>query len=375
MTSAYIHIPFCDQICFYCDFPKVLKEDQPIEEYLTALRWEMEQYQVKEPCETLYIGGGTPSSLNEQELEQLLASVRETLPFSGGEFTFEVNPGDLNEAKLHLLEEYGVNRLSMGVQTFNETLLKKIGRKHNRQDVYDTLHAIEKYSTITNVSLDLIYALPKQTLEDFQATLKEAVELGLPHFSLYALILENQTVFANLARRGKLLLPTQEEEVSMEEWAQKYLEARGWHRYELSNYGKEGYESQHNLMYWDNKHYYGFGAGGSGYLGNERYRNHAPIQHYLAACQKGELPIVEKEVISRSAAMEEQIFLGLRKTKGVSKKEFATRFHQPIEEIYGSVISDLLTKGLLQEQDDFLSLTSQGRLFGNDVFVEFLLDK
>lgn len=378
MTSAYIHIPFCDQICFYCDFPKVLKQEQPVDDYIDALIWEI-QARIKEhatpKCETLYIGGGTPSILSVKQLDRLLATIRRFLPFTEGEFSFEVNPGDLSKEKLAILEYYGVNRLSLGVQTLNDDLLRKIGRKHRKKEVYTTLEQIDRYSSIQNVSLDLIYALPGQTLADFQATLQEALHFHLPHFSLYALILENQTVFANWARQGKLLLPEQEEEVAMEEWAEAYLQQAGYQRYELSNYAKPGYESQHNLMYWNNEAYYGFGAGASGYLANQRYRNHGPIQHYLAACQAGKLPTVEVETLDEWDQMEEELFLGLRKREGISIRRFERKFSRSFADVYGSVAQDYITEGYLSLTGDQLALTKKGRLFGNDVFAAFLIDR
>lgn len=376
--SAYIHIPFCEHICYYCDFNKVFLEGQPVDEYIQALLKEIkltkEQYP-SQTTETIYIGGGTPTSLSAKQLSVLLEGVRKTLPFNeANEFTVEANPGDLTQEKLQVMKEFGVNRLSMGVQTFDDQLLKKIGRKHTAKDVYDTMTVLEK-ENFSNVSIDLIYALPGQTLEGFRDTLDQAIELDLPHYSLYSLILENKTMFMNWVRQGRLQLPNEEVEAQMFEETIIAMEKGNRHQYEVSNFSIVGKESQHNLVYWNNEHYYGFGAGASGYLGHTRYRNRGPIQHYLKSLRDGVLPTIEIEKLSRSNQMEEEMFLGLRKKSGVSKQKFRSKFNQTIEEIYGPVIEKMVKKQLLEEKDDYLLLTEKGLFLGNDVFEEFLLGK
>ncbi|MCA5013465.1 MULTISPECIES: radical SAM family heme chaperone HemW [unclassified Enterococcus] len=376
--SAYIHIPFCEHICYYCDFNKVFLEGQPVDEYIQALLKEIDLTKSRFPSqemETIYIGGGTPTSLSAKQLAVLLEGVRTLLPFNAkNEFTVEANPGDLTQEKLHVMKEYGVNRLSMGVQTFDNQLLKKIGRKHTAEDVYETMKFLEK-ENFSNVSIDLIYALPGQTLDGFRDTLKRAIELDLPHYSLYSLILENKTMFMNWVRQGRLQLPDQEVEAQMFEETIIAMEKGGRRQYEVSNFALPGKESQHNLVYWDNEHYYGFGAGASGYLGHTRYRNHGPIQHYLTPLRNGQLPVVESEKLTIHNQMEEQLFLGLRKKKGVSKQQFEEKFGVPIEQVYKEVIPQLIARGLLADQDEHLQLTEQGLFVGNDVFEAFLLDE
>ncbi|MDA9470079.1 radical SAM family heme chaperone HemW [Enterococcus sp. 5H] len=377
-VSAYIHIPFCEHICYYCDFNKVFLEGQPVDEYIQALLNEIRLTKEKFPSndtETIYIGGGTPTSLSANQLAVLLNGVRELLPFNEqNEFTVEANPGDLTAEKLRVMKDFGVNRLSMGVQTFDNQLLKKIGRKHTAEDVYETMKFLEK-EDFTNVSIDLIYALPGQTLEGFRDTLKRAIELDLPHYSLYSLILENKTMFMNWVRQGRLQLPDQEVEALMFEETIIAMEKAGRHQYEVSNFSLAGKESQHNLVYWDNNHYYGFGAGASGYLGHTRYRNHGPIQHYLKPLRENQLPVVETENLTLNNQMEEEFFLGLRKKDGVSKERFKNKFGRTTNQVYGEKISSLIEKGLLEEGPEFLQLTEQGLFVGNDVFEEFLLDK
>lgn len=377
-VSAYIHIPFCEHICYYCDFNKVFLEGQPVDEYVEMLLKEMEitleQHPVKE-LETLYVGGGTPTSLTAVQLDRLLAGAREILPFKEGkEFTVEANPGDLTKEKLQVMKNYGVNRLSMGVQTFDNRLLKKIGRKHTAEDVYQTMRFLEE-ENFTNVSIDLIYALPGQTLEGYRETLNQALVLDLPHYSLYSLILENKTMFMNWVRQGRLELPDQETETRMFEETIQAMEKKGRHQYEISNFGLEGHESKHNLMYWNNDHYFGFGAGASGYLGNKRYRNKGPIQHYLRPLRAGELPVLETEVLLRENQIEEEMFLGLRKKIGISKQHFYERYQQTIESLYSKVLTDLEKEGLLVNESDRIYLTPKGTFLGNEVFERFLLEK
>ncbi|EMF0257223.1 oxygen-independent coproporphyrinogen III oxidase [Enterococcus hirae] len=377
-VSAYIHIPFCEHICYYCDFNKVFLEGQPVDEYVEMLLKEMEitleQHPVKE-LETLYVGGGTPTSLTPVQLDRLLAGAREILPFKEGkEFTVEANPGDLTKEKLQVMKNYGVNRLSMGVQTFDNRLLKKIGRKHTAEDVYQTMRFLEE-ENFTNVSIDLIYALPGQTLEGYRETLNQALALDLPHYSLYSLILENKTMFMNWVRQGRLELPDQETETRMFEETIQAMEKKGRHQYEISNFGLKGHESKHNLMYWNNDHYFGFGAGASGYLGNKRYRNKGPIQHYLRPLRAGELPVLETEVLLRENQIEEEMFLGLRKKVGISKQHFYERYQQTIESLYSKVLTDLEKEGLLVNESDRIYLTPKGTFLGNEVFERFLLEK
>lgn len=377
-TSAYIHIPFCEHICYYCDFNKVFLEGQPVDEYIQSLLTEIRLTLEKHPTkvsETIYIGGGTPTSLTAEQLDVLLTGINRYLPtHTTKEFTVEANPGDLTGEKLDVFKAHGVNRLSMGVQTFDDRLLKKIGRKHSVQDVYDTIKLLEK-KQFDNVSIDLIYALPGQTLESFRDTLTKALAFDLPHYSMYSLILENKTMFMNWVRQGRLELPTQEAETQMFEEAIIAMAQSGHHQYEISNFAKKGKESMHNLVYWDNEHYYGFGAGASGYLNQKRYKNYGPIQHYMKPLKEQRLPIFETEEISRANQIEEEMFLGLRKIEGVSLRRFEEKFNQKLTTVYQSVIDELQQQQLAVLEEDYFRLTPKGLFIGNDVFEKFLLDK
>lgn len=376
-TSAYIHIPFCEHICYYCDFNKVFIEGQPVDEYIEALLKEARLSLIQNPVEmmeTVYVGGGTPTSLDAKQLDRLLSGLREILPYNGGEFTVEANPGDLSADKLDVMKNYGVNRLSMGVQTFDDRLLKKIGRKHTAQDVYDTIQLLEE-KDFQNVTIDLIYALPGQSLESFRDTVKRALALDLPHYALYSLILENQTMFMNWVRRGKMQLPEQEVEAQMYAETIEAMEKAGRMQYEISNFAKPGFESQHNLVYWNNQNYFGFGAGASGYLGKRRYKNRGPIQHYLRSLNEDQLPMLEEEYLSEKEQIEEEMFLGLRKILGVDKATFEARFGQSITSIYKAVIEELKQQKLIVETESSLRLTKTGLFRGNDVFEKFLISR
>jgi oxygen-independent coproporphyrinogen-3 oxidase len=219
----------------------------------------------------------------------------------------------------------------------------------------------------------LIYALPGQTMESFKETLDTALSLDLPHYSLYSLILEQKTLFMNWVKRGRLILPDEDAQADMFEETIMHMNKNGLHQYEVSNFAKSGFESQHNLVYWNNEHYYGFGAGASGYLGHIRYKNHAPIEHYLNPLRNMELPLLEKEDLTIENQMEEEMFLGLRKHSGVSKKHFTEKFGRDFDEVYGDVVRNLVARKLLTDDGDNLVLTHDGLFLGNTVFEEFLL--
>lgn len=376
--SAYIHIPFCEHICYYCDFNKVFLEGQPVDEYIEMLLREMTLQLEKTPVKsapTLYVGGGTPTSLTAKQLERLLSGIVERFPMETvTEFTVEANPGDLTADKLAVMQNYQVNRLSMGVQTFDDRLLKKIGRRHTSADVYETMAFLEK-ADFRNVSIDLIYALPGQTLAGFRETLQRAIELDLPHYSLYSLILENKTMFMNWVRQGRLTLPDQEEESQMFEETILAMEKAGRKQYEISNFALAGKESEHNKVYWHNEHYFGFGAGASGYVGDTRYKNFGPIQHYLSPLRENKLPVYDKEILTVKSQMEEEMFLGLRLKEGVSASRFAEKFQRSIQEVYGEVLADEQQAGLLEVTGDRIRLTETGLLIGNDIFERFLIDE
>lgn len=371
-TSAYVHIPFCTQICYYCDFSKVFIKNQPVDAYLQALIREFESYDIKK-LRTLYIGGGTPTSITAEQLEFLLTNLTKHLDLSVlEEFTIEANPGDLTEDKIEVLKNSAVNRVSLGVQTFNDKHLKQIGRSHNEAQIYSTIENLKK-AGFHNISIDLIYALPGQTMEDVKENVAKAIALDIPHLSLYSLILEHHTVFMNKMRRGKLQLPQEDLEAEMFEYIISELEKNGFEHYEISNFTKPGFESRHNLMYWDNAEYYGVGAGASGYLNGVRYRNRGPIQHYLKAVSEGNARLSE-ETLTKEEMMEEELFLGLRKKSGVSIARFEEKFGVSFEERYGQIVRELCNQGLLVPDDNVVRMTKKGLFLGDTVAERFILE-
>ncbi|WP_277290754.1 radical SAM family heme chaperone HemW [Streptococcus orisratti] len=371
-TSAYVHIPFCTQICYYCDFSKVFIKNQPVDAYLQALIREFESYKI-EQLRTLYIGGGTPTAISAEQLDYLLSHLTKNLDLSQlEEFTIEANPGDLTPDKIAVLEKSAVNRISLGVQTFNDKHLKRIGRSHNEAQIYESIDSL-KGAGFDNISIDLIYALPGQTMADVKENVAKAIALDIPHLSLYSLILEHHTVFMNKMRRGKLNLPTEDLEADMFDYIIAKLESHGFEHYEISNFTKPGRESRHNLMYWDNAEYYGVGAGASGYVDGVRYRNRGPIQHYLKGVAQGN-PRLEEEVLTKQEMMEEEFFLGLRKKEGVSISRFEEKFAENFSNRYGDIVEKLTRDGLVQVTDGRLRMTKKGLFLGDTVAEKFIVE-
>ncbi|MEH6955429.1 radical SAM family heme chaperone HemW [Neobacillus drentensis] len=375
IKSAYLHIPFCEHICHYCDFNKVFLKGQPVDEYLKALDQEIRMTVNQFPSgnlETIFVGGGTPTSLNEQQLYRFCDSINRNLPKSETmEFTFEANPGDLTKEKLEILKDAGVNRLSLGVQTFNEELLKKIGRVHKAKDVYQTIDNAKKVG-FENISIDLIFSLPTQTIRDFKESLTEAFSLDITHYSAYSLIIEPKTVFYNLLKKGKLPSPGEDVEAAMYELLMEEMEKHGFSQYEISNFSKPGFESKHNLTYWNNESYYGFGAGAHSYLNGVRRSNTGPLKRYMDQIISGELPVIDEHQTTKVEQMEEEMFLGLRKTRGVSVPHFMEKFAVDPQQLFEQEIAELTNKQWLEVEKNHIFLTKKGRLLGNEVFQAFL---
>ncbi|MEN3088865.1 MAG: radical SAM family heme chaperone HemW [Staphylococcus pseudoxylosus] len=371
VKSAYIHIPFCVRICTYCDFNKYFIYNQPVDEYLDCLIKEMCDSEVR-VLETVFVGGGTPTALSYKQLKRLLIAITDTFEIKG-EFSFEANPDELTLEKVQLLKDFGVNRLSMGVQTFKPELLEILGRTHHTTDIY---RAVSNARTvgIPSISLDLMYHLPQQTLEDFKDSLEKALAMDIDHISSYGLILEPKTQFYNMYKKGKLKIPNEDIGEEMYEYLIERMNKSDLHQYEISNFGKVGHESEHNKVYWKNEGYYGFGAGASGYVNGERYSNVNPVNHYIKKIKNNERPILQSTYPTKTEQMEEEMFLGLRMNKGVSKNRFFEKFDQTVEQVYEKSLKDLTQKGLIVEKDDYISMTDRGKVVGNLVFESFLLN-
>lgn len=373
--SAYIHIPFCQQICHYCDFNKMFLKDQPVDAYLVSLEKEMSLTLKSAPTkriDTIFVGGGTPTALSETQLAFLCESIKRQLPFHAHtEFTFEANPGDLNLKKFEILKSSGVNRISFGVQTFNEALLKKIGRSHQPKDVYQSIEWAKK-AGFENISIDLIYGLPDQTLSDFEETLEIAFSLNIPHFSGYSLIIEPKTVFYNQMRKGKLPLVGEDLEAKMYGMLMDQMASNGYQQYEISNFSKVGYESRHNLTYWNNDQYYGFGAGAHSYVNGYRRANYGPLKKYMEPLEIDELPVMEEHLVTRVEQMEEEMFLGLRKIKGVSVQLFEEKYGMSPLEYFSEAIKESEERNLIEVINGHIQLTKHGNFLGNEVFQSFI---
>ncbi|GGM31144.1 coproporphyrinogen III oxidase [Paraliobacillus quinghaiensis] len=376
ISSVYIHIPFCEKICHYCDFTKFFYEEKMADDYLEALNKEMARYieEPKQKMRTIYVGGGTPSALTVRQLKKLLVSIDHYFEVDTvEEFTFEANPGDLNEEKIKLLKGYGVNRISMGAQTFDDKILEQLGRLHRVKDVYQNVNALKKHG-ITNISIDLMYSLPNQTIAGFEQTLEEALAFDLPHYSSYSLQIEPKTIFYQRYKKGKLKKQLEETEAEMYQLLIDQMEKYGKIQYEISNFAEAGFESMHNLTYWNNDYYYGFGAGAHGYLPNERIINLRPFPAYLKQANENGLPVLHKESIGLKEKIEEEMFLGLRKREGVSLDNFKKKYQLSLFDVYNSELEHLKQKKWIEEFDNKIRLTQDGQLFGNEVFQSFLLE-
>lgn len=376
MKAAYIHIPFCEHICHYCDFNKFFIKTQPVDEYLAALEKEMQhtiEQKGEQELKTIFIGGGTPTSLTVSQLDKLMNSIHSVLKPTKNliEFAVEANPDELSLEKLHVLKAAGVNRLSFGVQTFEDDLLKKIGRVHQKKDV---LTSFERARAVgfDNISLDLMFGLPHQEKHHVMNSLETAFSLGAEHYSVYSLIVEPKTVFYNLMQKGKLHLPPQEREAEMYELVMDEMERHGLKQYEISNYAKPGFESQHNLTYWSNEDYFGFGAGAHGYVDGIRNVNAGPVKHYLELIDQTGFPYKETHQVTKAEQIEEEMFLGLRKIEGVKSADFQAKYGAAPEALFSTVIEDLEEKGLIVKDDKGIRLTRKGKLLGNEVFQAFL---
>ena len=381
--GVYIHVPFCKQKCFYCDFPSYAGKEKWEAAYIDALIKEIQTEGPKyieaygAPA-TIYIGGGTPSvlpcALLELLLNELLRTFRIQKPLPPGEveFTIECNPGTVDAEKLRLMRSYGVNRLSFGVQTFHNDLLKKIGRIHTAEEARDALRLARSIG-FDNLSLDLMYGLPGETLAMLQEDMDEALQLHPDHISIYGLQLEEGTAFWRMHEIGKLHLPSDGETEAMYDFLVAALPAAGYARYEISNFATPDHESRHNLGYWQDRPYLGLGAAAHSYLDGVRYENTKDIQAYIAAIEQKTSPRTQEEPATREIQMEEFAFLALRTARGIDKATFAQKFGVPLADIYADVIGRMKQKGLLEETETHVHLTALGMKYGNWVFEAFLL--
>lgn len=373
--AVYIHIPFCTNKCFYCDFNSYVLKDQPVMDYLHALDREMELTVKNNPpgmINSIFVGGGTPTVLKPDEMEFFLKSIRTHFPNwnTNIEFSMEANPGTTDRDKLEVMKAGGVNRVSFGVQAFQNELLSGIGRIHNVDDVYRSLENAQAVG-LNNLSVDLMFGLPNQTVEMLADSIRKALELDLPHYSIYSLKVEENTLFHTLFNKNKLPLPNEEDELQMYLLLMNSMEEAGYKQYEISNFAKPGKESLHNITYWRNEDYYGLGAGAHGYASRQRHVNIKGVNPYIEASRKG-LPRLDTYAITEAEAMEDFMMVGLRMRAGISDTAFQAQFGKSMEDVFAKALYKMLNAGLLEREGDIYRLSKQGILFGNDVFGEFV---
>lgn len=375
--AVYIHIPFCIKKCEYCDFLSAAADENTKQIYIQALKAEIynfkqkaNKYQIK----SIFFGGGTPSSIEAEQIAEVLKSLWEVFEWKNEkeiEITIECNPGTLTKEKLLCYRQAGINRLSIGLQSADEIELKLLGRIHT-YEIFEENYQLARKIGFKNINIDLMSALPNQTLEKFQYTLKKVVSLNPEHLSVYSLIIEENTPFYS-KYFSKIELPSEEEDREIYAWTRTYLRENGYFQYEISNYAKEGYESFHNNTYWKRGEYVGFGLGASSFLTNERYHNETNLKQYIKSANNGKDLRREIEKISVKDAMAEFMFLGLRRIEGISKQEFLEQFQVPIDVVYGNAIKKMRQYECIEEKGDFLYLTEKGIDISNSVMCEFLL--
>lgn len=380
--ALYIHIPFCTNKCHYCDFTSYILKGQPVDAYLDALELEMQQtierWQPKQ-IKTVFVGGGTPTVLTPPQMEKFLSSVHRWFPLADDvEFSMEANPGTTDRDKLQAMKDGGVNRISFGVQSFDNELLKRIGRIHEVDDVYRSLDNARAVG-FTNMSIDLMFGLPGQTVELLDDSVQKALELDLPHYSLYSLKIEENTLFHRLYERNELVLPPEEDEYNMYLHLIDRITNAGYKHYEISNFAKPGYESRHNSTYWRNEPYYGLGTGAHGYVNRQRHMNIKGVQPYIDAC-KTKLPRLEQYDISEQEAKEDFMMVGLRLLDGITSSRYNAQFpHSSLETDFGDKLARQIEQGLMERislgDDTNYRLTDRGLLLGNEVFAAFLADE
>ncbi|MBM6829742.1 oxygen-independent coproporphyrinogen III oxidase [Anaerotignum lactatifermentans] len=374
-AGLYIHIPFCRQKCFYCDFPSFAGKEELFAEYTDALCRELEKgaaelagYGIK----SVFVGGGTPTVLPMELMERIMGMVfdcYEILPEA--EITTEANPGTLDEAVCRRLKQMGFNRLSMGLQAWQDELLLRLGRIHDRAQFLENLDNARR-AGFDNINADLMFALPGQTLAQWEETLDAVIGLGLEHISAYSLIIEEGTPFYDWYEKGVYQETDEETDRAMYAMTQKKLTEGGYHQYEISNFAKEGKESRHNKIYWLDEEYHGFGMGAHSYWQGRRFHNPGTLEEYIRKAKRGEDLREEMEKIPQEEEMSEFMFLGLRMTKGIEKERFLRRFGKTVEAVYGPAIVRLKAEDLLEEAEGWLRLTQRGVDVSNHVFVEFL---
>lgn len=380
-TSLYIHYPFCLRKCLYCAFNSTADFSVDLGEYGDGLRREMELRARATGQEvvavSLYFGGGTPSLMEPSLAERLISTARRSFHLTAdAEVTLECNPGTITRERLADFRSAGVNRISLGVQSFDDNLLSVLGRIHTAAEALEAF-GDARDAGFDNVGIDLIHSLPGQTPEMWEREIEHASALEPEHLSVYGLTVEEGTPFALLEREGALPLPDDDESATMYERAAELLISRGFEHYEIANFARPGFRSRHNSGYWERRPCLGFGAGAHSFLASPghgvRFSNAEGIPEYLRSLAEGVLPVAETRPLSRNDAMAERLFLGLRLSEGVHLGRFREEFGASFDQIYGQACKPLFAAGLLEIRDGFLILPPRGRIISNQVFSKFLI--
>lgn len=373
--SLYIHIPFCKKRCLYCDFCSTT-EVTAMGDYIEALKQEyqllLSAYGDHYVFKSIFVGGGTPTALPDVAFKALMTFIQSLPKTADYEWTVEANPESLSVEKLKMMKAAGCNRLSMGVQDLNDDILKVIGRLHSAKDFRDAYRAARSLG-FTNISVDLMFGIPGQTLEGFKRTLEEIISLSPEHISTYSLKVEEGTAMATLVDKGQLRPLSDEEDRAMYHDIIALLGANDYHQYELSNFSRVNCESRHNLSYWHNESFLGLGLSSSYYMFGTRFENVHDLDLYFESIQRGQLPILSRESNGMDTERYETLFLQLRLSEGLDILKFSQRYCIDFEAVYGSVVHRLISEGLLGLKDQTLYLTGLGKDLSNSVFVELMV--
>lgn len=368
--GIYIHIPFCKQKCYYCDFVSFNNKEEKINQYIEALKEEVESYDfTKYNVTTIYIGGGTPSYLDSKKIVELLKKLKDKIQtFEDIEITIEVNPGTITEEKLQDYKNIGINRLSIGLQTTNDKLLQQIGRIHKYEDFLKTYELAKKVG-FENINIDLMLGLPNQTIEDLKQSLEQIKYLNPTHISVYSLIVEEETKLANLIANGKINLPDEELERQMYWYVKNILELSGYNHYEISNFSLQGKESKHNVNCWKQKQYIGLGLAAHSYLDGKRYSNTEVMEEYLENIEQNR---IIQEIQNKEDMEKEFMIIGLRMLSGISINEFKVKFGKNPLYLFRKELNKLAKQDLIEVDLDNIKLTNKGLDLANLVFEEFI---
>lgn len=374
-VGVYIHIPFCKQKCYYCDFVSFANKEELIERYINALKKEIKyKLKSKDKIDTIYIGGGTPSVIDSKYIVEILEEIYSVVGFDETrEVTIEINPGTVDKEKIEAYKTVGINRISLGLQTTNDKLLKNIGRIHTYKQFEEAYNLVQK-AGFTNINVDLMLALPNQTLEDLKISLNKIINLNPTHISVYSLILEEGTKLEDLINRKVLELPSEDIERQMY-WKTKHLlEENGYIHYEISNFAKENYKSKHNSNCWEQQEYYGFGLASHSYINNVRYSNIEDLSQYIKNIENEEYNKIKQvnEIQTKISKAKEYMMLSLRTIDGVKIKEYKAKFQENPLYIYRREIEKLTQNELLEIDGDYIKLTAKGIDFANQVWKEFV---